>query len=85
MGACPWTLRHVPDHLKTEEMCKRAIEADIYTLVFCSNWFVTQEQMKSWHDDDYYCNDDRMIRWYDGYQKRKAQKAQIKEGLMPIA
>ena len=66
-------------------MCKRAIEADIYTLVFCSNWFVTQEQMKSWHDDDYYCNDDRMIRWYDGYQKRKAQKAQIKEGLMPIA
>ena len=66
-------------------MCKRAIEADTYTLVFCPNWFVTQEQMKSWHDDDYYCNDDRMIRWYDAYQKRKAQKTQIKKGLMPIA
>ena len=26
-----------------------------------------------------------MIEWYNGYQKRKAQKASIKEELMPVA
>ena len=26
-----------------------------------------------------------MINWYDGYQKQNAQKAQIKEKLIPIA
>ena len=29
--------------------------------------------------------DDKLIEWYEGYQKRKAQKAQIKKELMPIA
>ena len=26
-----------------------------------------------------------MIKWYNGYKKRRAQKAKIKEELMPIA
>ena len=26
-----------------------------------------------------------MIKWYNGYQNRKAQKAKIKEELLPIA
>ena len=26
-----------------------------------------------------------VIEWYDGYKKRKAQKAQIKKDLIPIA
>ena len=60
------SLEHVPDHFKTGEMCKRAIEADLYTLVFFLDWFVTEEQIKSWCDDDY---DDEAPRWYDGYQK----------------
>ena len=30
------------------------------------------------------CNDDDLIKWYDGYQKYKEQKASIKEQLMPI-
>ena len=77
------SLEHVPDHFKTEEMWKRAIEADLHTLVFCPDSFVTQEQIKSWHDDDY--DDDEAPGWYEGYQKRKAQKAQIKKELMPIA
>ena len=63
-------------------MCKRAIEVDLYTLVFCSASFVTQEQIKSWCDDDY---DDEAPGWYEGYQKRKAQKAKTKEELLPIA
>ena len=63
-------------------MCKSAIEDDLYTLVFCPDCFVTQEQTKSWYDDHY---DDEAPEWYDGYQKRKAQKAKIKEELLPIA
>ena len=44
-----------------------------------------QEQVKIWHDDDYYCNNNELIKWYDCYQKRKAQKAQIEKELMPTA
>ena len=40
--------------------------------------------MKTWHDDDYYCNDNNLVTWYDGYRKRKAQKQKIKEDLLPI-
>ena len=50
-----------------------------------TDWFVTQDQLKLWHDDDDDCDDDELIERYEGYQKRKAQKAQIKEELMPIA
>ena len=49
------------------------------------DWFVTHQQIRSWHDNDSYCNDDRFIEWYESYQIRKAQKGQIKEELMPIA
>ena len=34
-----------------------------------------------WNDDD----EDKFFGWYDGYQKRKAQKAKIKEKFLPIA
>ena len=61
---------------------KPSIEADLYTLLFCPDWFVTQEQTKSQYDDDY---DDEVPGWYEGYQKRKAQKAKIKEELLHIA
>ena len=46
---------------------------------------MTQQQIKIWHDDYHYCNGNRLIKWYDGYQKRNAQKAKIKEELLPIA
>ena len=46
---------------------------------------MTQQQIKIWRDNDEYCADDEFIKWYDGYQKRKAQKAKIKEELLPIA
>ena len=42
-----------------------------------------------WYDDNEYCDDDddenNFFKWYDGYKKRKAQKAPIKEELLPIA
>ena len=42
---------------------------------------MTQEQTKIWYDHD----DDRLVRWYEGYQKRKVQKAKIKKELLLIA
>ena len=41
--------------------------------------------MHVWYDDDYVYNDNEIIKQYDGYEKRKAQKASIKKDLMPIA
>ena len=37
-------------------------------------------QIGFWYEDF----DDEIIEWYEGYQKRKAQKAKIKEELLPI-
>ena len=86
----PFTLWHVPDNLKTKKMCIRAVEAGLGLLEYVPDWFVTQQQIKIWRDDDEYCDaeycdDDELIKWYDGYQKRKAQKAKTKEELLPIA
>ena len=81
----PWLLHAVPDHFKTQEMCNEAVRDDSFSLQFVSDWFVTQQQIKSWHDDDYYCDSSNLVRQHDGYQKRKVQKASIKEQLLPIA
>ena len=58
-------------------MCNEAMQKRPYLLEYFPDWFVTQGQIKLWHDDSYYCNDDYLIKWYDGYQRGKAQKAQI--------
>ena len=81
----PWALRFAPYHLKTQKMCDDVVWEDPFTLHFIPDWFITQQQLKTW--DDYYgpCNNDRLIKWYAGYKKRKAQKAKIKDELMPIA
>ena len=52
---------------------------------FVPYWFVTQDQLEIWHDDDDHCTDDERIEWCKGYEKRKVQKAKIKKELMPIA
>ena len=52
---------------------------------FVSDWFVSQQQLDVWYDDDYWYHDDEVIEWYDEHKKRKAQKTKIKEELMPIA
>ena len=85
VGKYLYTLRFVPDYLKTQEMWEIAVEKDPYTLKFVPDWLETQQQIKIWHDDDYYCNDSEIIEWYEDHQKRKVPKAQIKDELMPIA
>ena len=46
---------------------------------------MAQKQLKIWHDDYQYCNDDELIEWHNRHKKQKAQKAHIKKELMPIA
>ena len=80
----PWALRFVPDHLTTQEMCDKLFWEDTFSLQYVPDWFVTQQQIKLQNDNAYYCNNDKLTEWYDGYKKQKAQKALIKDKLMPI-
>ena len=66
-------------------MCEKKVESGLGSLKYVPDWFVTHQQIKIWRDDDKYCSDHELIKWYKGYQKRKAQKSEIKEELMPIA
>ena len=86
----PYTLRFIPDHFKAKEMCDKAIKEDPSSFQFVPDWFVTQEQINRWYDDYYDIDsddddEDEFFEWYNGYKKRKAQKAKIKDELMPIA
>ena len=44
-----------------------------------------QEHIDIWDDDDGYYDDDILIEWCEGHKKRNAQKASLKEELLPIA
>ena len=68
-GACPWTLENVPNNFKTQGMCNEAVHRGQRNLRHVPDWFVTQQQVKLWHDDTCYCNDDRMIKWYHDHKK----------------
>ena len=81
----PWALEHVPTSLITQKMCDAAVSEGSYSLQYVLDWFVMQDQVKIWHDDNDYCDDDEIAEWYDEYKKRKTQKTQIKKELMPIA
>ena len=41
-------------------MCDSAVDKDPFSLQYVSDLFVTQGQVKTWHDDDY-CNDNEFI------------------------
>ena len=73
-------LEFVPDHFKAQEMCDEAVKEDPFSLICVPDRFVTQQQVKLWYNDDnFYDDDDEIIEWYDGCEKRKAQKAQTKK------
>ena len=42
-------------------MCDEAVGGDTFSLICVPDWFVTQEQIEIWHDDDDYCDDDEII------------------------
>ena len=66
-------------------MCDKVVKDDPSSLTYVSDWFVAREQIDVWYNDDYWYHDDDLIEWYKGYKERKAQKAKIKEELLPIA
>ena len=81
----PCSLAFVLDYFKNQEMCEKAFKKYLWLLKYVPDGFVTHQQLKTWHDNNDYCNDDdELIEWYDGYKKRKAQKARIKKELMLI-
>ena len=90
----PKTLEYVPNHFKIQDMCDKVATDDSTSLKFVPDWFVTREGVDMWHDDyydddsDHWDNDDdnedKFFEWCEGYKKRKAQKAKIKEELLPI-
>ena len=89
------SLAYIPDHFKTQEICDKTVKDYSSSLQFVPDWFVTRQGVDTWYDDYYdddggHWNDDdddedKFFKWYDGYQKRKAQKAQIQKQLMSIA
>ena len=68
----------VPDQYRTQKMCNDEVQRDPRVLARVFDQFVTQETC----DEDF---DDVLITWSDAYIKRKAQKAKMKEELMPVA
>ena len=54
----PFILRHAPVNLKTQGMYIRPAQGSLGLLEYVPDWFVTQQQIKIWRDDDEYCNDE---------------------------
>ena len=73
----PCNLEFVRDRFKTQKICDKTMKGDPYSLLFVPDWFMTQKQLKIWHNE--------LIKWYNCFKKRKAQKVSIKEELMPMA
>ena len=67
-------------------MCIKAVQKDPDLLQFVPDQFVTHQQVEVWCDQSEYDDDyDKFSEWYNDYKTRKAQKASIKEQLLPIA
>ena len=66
-------------------MCDKAVKDDPSSMQFVPYWLVTQQQIDVWYENDHWYHNYDIIEWYEGYKKRKAQKAKIKEELLPIA
>ena len=81
----PWQLNDVPDCLTMQDMCDKVVRDDAFSLVCVPDWFLMQEEVKIWHDTDDWYEDGEIIEWYKRHKKCKAQKAKIKEELLPIA
>ena len=77
----PYSVEFVADCLKAQEMYNEAVCRGQHALQFIPNCFVVLQEM--WCED--FADNDYLIRWRNAYQKSKAQKAKIKEELLPIA
>ena len=79
----PDSLRFVPDHFKTQKMCDKVVrDGSPIFLEHDPDWLITKQQLKLMGE---HCNNIWFIKRYEGYKKRKTQKAKIKDELIPIA
>ena len=92
----PSSLQLVPKYFNMQEICDKAVRDDFSTLQYGPDWCVTWEGLYMWHDDyydddgNYWAagdddDDEKNFMWYNGYKKRKGQKAQTNEELLHIA
>ena len=77
-------LKFVADKYKTQEICDKAVRDHYFSLQYVLDWFVRLQQIGPWDDDDDDDDVDEIIEWYDGHQKLKVKKSQIKEELVLI-
>ena len=63
----PCALQYAPINIITQKMCYEAARIEPLSLAYVPGWFVTQQQIGVWYDDDYAYSDNEMIKWYDGY------------------
>ena len=59
-------------------MCDPSVRENPSFLQYVPDWFVMQGQLKIWHDEDDYCNDDELITWYNSYKKMLDPKSTYK-------
>ena len=53
---------------------KKVVREDPLSLPCVPDLFVTQGQVKIWYNDGQYHDDDRLIKWYDGYKNARPRK-----------
>ena len=64
-------------------MCDKTVRRGPFPLQYVLNWFVTQQQVKIWHDNSDDHDKNRLIEWYDSYTS--VLKLHVEKELMPIA
>ena len=64
-------------------MCDKTVRRGPFPLQYVLNWFVTQQQVKIWHDNSDDHDKNRLIEWYDSY--KSVLKLHVEKELMPIA
>ena len=74
-------LAFISDCFKTQDISDKAVRKCSSSLMHAPDWFVTREWVYMRYDDNEYCDDDEdnFFKWYNGYKKRKAETASIKE------
>ena len=80
----PWNFKYVPDCFKTQEMCSDKFNSS-EEVDDIPDWFITLEMIEIGSRCCGASCDDEFDEWFNGFKERKAQKAQIKDELMPIA
>ena len=80
----PWQVYDVPDYLKTQEICDDPVGGDSYSLQFVLDWFVIEQQIKIWDDDDEYWDGDELIEWYNGYKNGGPRKQSLRKNSSPL-